>query len=368
MRSRAYGPNWPRCAPIWRFCSTPTCRTGLRSKPIAARPALTATGRPARNPRAGSPPAGSTPKTARTWRRTPRKTRSSTCLPNRIRPRPTGRRNRVTAVRTADLRRQRKTGCAIAWRSRRARGHHRQRHRSPRLSRSRSPHPSPNSLGRHRNRSAHPPRRPKCHRRRPPSRSRSRRRRSPSQPRAVAPEPSRSRRRRSPSPNRSRRRRPRSRNGSRRRRRIGSLRPPRESGYPRAHRAATGCRLPCQIRRLSRRARTGPRANMSARGGHPSRRCSLRSPTFAAGATQLRRTPSILDARRRHRRWPPSPGAPRHTPSPSRHPNRHLPCAAGGAATPQHGGHRRAVGCRAAGEASGHPDRRRPSQAPRRVS
>ena len=159
MRSRAYGPNWPRCAPIWRFCSTPTCRTGLRSKPIGARPAPTATGRPARNPRAGSPPAGSTPRTARTSRRTPRKARSSTCLPNRIRPRPTGCRNRVTAVRTADRRRQSRRGCAIAWRSRRARGHHRQRHCSPRLSRSRSPHPSPNSLGSHRNRSAHPPRR-----------------------------------------------------------------------------------------------------------------------------------------------------------------------------------------------------------------
>ena len=37
MRSRAYAPNWPRCGPIWRFCSTPTCRTGPRSKPIAAR-------------------------------------------------------------------------------------------------------------------------------------------------------------------------------------------------------------------------------------------------------------------------------------------------------------------------------------------
>ncbi len=31
------GPSWPRCAPIWRFCSTPTCRTGPRSKPIASR-------------------------------------------------------------------------------------------------------------------------------------------------------------------------------------------------------------------------------------------------------------------------------------------------------------------------------------------
>ncbi len=154
---------------------------------------------------------------------------------------------------------------------------------APASSRSRSPHPSPNSLGSHRNRSAHPPRRPNRHRRRPPSRSR-----------------------------------------SRRRRRIGSLRPPRESGYPRAHRAATGCRLPCQIRRLSRRARTAPPANMSAGGGHPSRRCSLRPPNPAAGATQLRRTPSILDARRRHRRWPPNPGVPRHTPSLSRRPNRRL--------------------------------------------
>ena len=39
MRSPACGPNWPRCAPIWRSCSTPTCRTGLRSKPIG-RPRL----------------------------------------------------------------------------------------------------------------------------------------------------------------------------------------------------------------------------------------------------------------------------------------------------------------------------------------
>src|SRR4051794_28892395 len=43
-------------------------------------------------------------------------------------------------------------------------------------------------------------------------------------------------------------------------------------------------------------------------------------------------------------------------------------CAAGAAATPQHRGHGRAVGRRAACQTSGHPDRRRPSQAPRRVS
>ena len=129
-----------------------------------SRPAPTATGRAARNRRAGSPPAGSTPKTARTSTRTPRKARSSTCLPNRIRPRPTGRRRRVTAVRTADRRRQSKRSCAIAQRSRRTRGHHRQRHRAAARaglaatpSQSRRPHPSPNSLGSHRNKSAHPP-------------------------------------------------------------------------------------------------------------------------------------------------------------------------------------------------------------------
>ena len=43
-------------------------------------------------------------------------------------------------------------------------------------------------------------------------------------------------------------------------------------------------------------------------------------------------------------------------------------CGAGGAAAPQRRGHRRAVGCRAARQASSHPDRRRPSQTPRRVS
>ena len=160
----------------------------------------------------------------------------------------------------------------------------------------------------------------------------------------------------------------------------GSLRPPRESGYPRAHRAATGCRLRlscltsptsprCPIRRLSRRARTGPPANTSAGDGHPS--SPMQSPL---GRSRLPRPPLSAAGRRRswaarlrHRRWPPNPGVPRHTPSPSQ-PGRTAACAAGGAATPQRGGHRRAVGCRAAGEASGHPDRRRPSQAPRRVS
>ena len=32
----ACGPNWRRCARTWRSCSTPTCRTGPRSRPIAA--------------------------------------------------------------------------------------------------------------------------------------------------------------------------------------------------------------------------------------------------------------------------------------------------------------------------------------------
>jgi hypothetical protein len=103
MRSPAYGPNWPRCAPIWRFCSTRTCRTGPPSKPIAAAP--TATGWAAQNPRAASPPAGSTPKTAMTSTRTPTKARSSTSPPSPIRPRPIGRR-RLTAAPTADRRSQ----------------------------------------------------------------------------------------------------------------------------------------------------------------------------------------------------------------------------------------------------------------------
>ena len=57
----------------------------------------------------------------------------------------------------------------------------------------------------------------------------------------------------------------------------------------------------------------------------------------------------------------------RGTPAPARAraSARTAACAAGGAAAPQRRGHRRAVGCRAARQASSHPDRRRPSQAPR---
>ena len=105
------------------------------------------------------------------------------------------------------------SGGDVAPRRRRARGHP----AATRVrSRSRSPRPSPNSLGSHRNRSVHPPR-PRNRRRprRAPSRSRSRPRR--------------------------------------RRRRIGSPLPRRDSGYPRAHRAATGSRRPRLIRRLRRR-------------------------------------------------------------------------------------------------------------------
>ena len=55
-RWRACGPNWPRCGPIWRSCSTPTCRTGPRSKPSAPRCAgLRRLGAATPRPPAGSP-------------------------------------------------------------------------------------------------------------------------------------------------------------------------------------------------------------------------------------------------------------------------------------------------------------------------
>ena len=385
MRSRAYGPNWPRCAPIWRFCSTPTCRTGLRSKPIGARPAPTANGRPARNPRVGSPPAGSTPRTARTSRRTPRKARSSTCLPNRIRPRPTGCRNRVTAVCTADRRRQSRRGCEIAWRSRRARGQHRQRHRSPRLSRSRSPHPSPNSLGSHRNRSAHPPRRPNRHRRRPRAGAAEPQRRRPrvGAGRADAAAPRAGAGRADVAAPRA---------GAGRADvadpRAGAGRADVAGPRAGAGRADAAGLAACARRgRVDTRGRTGQQLGVpcrarfvgSADGRVRVRRriCRQEAGTRADDAVSARRPPprAPLSSAGRRRSWTPagatdvgrrirgSPATPR-----ARAGARTATCAAGGAATPQRRGHRRAVGCRAAGQASGHPDRRRPSQAPRRVS
>ncbi len=90
------------------------------------------------------------------------------------------------------------------------------------------------------------------------------------------------------------------------------------------------------------------------------RRPSPRAPLSRAGRRRSWTPAGATDVGRRIRGSPATPRA--------RAAARTATCAAGGAATPQHGGHRRAVGCRAAGEASGHPDRRRPSQAPRRVS
>ena len=90
------------------------------------------------------------------------------------------------------------------------------------------------------------------------------------------------------------------------------------------------------------------------------RRPSPRAPLSRAGRRRSWPPAGATDVGRRIRGAPATPRA--------RAATRTATCAAGGAATPQHGGHRRAVGCRAAGEASGHPDRRRPSQAPRRVS
>ena len=183
--------------------------------------------------------------------RTPRKAPSSTCLPNPIRPRPSGRHSPPTPVRTAGRPRPSKRSGDVGKRRCRARGHLRRRNLS--RSRSVSPHPSRNSLGSHRNKSARP---------------------------------------------------------RRRRRRIGSPLPRRDSGYPWEHREATGCRLPCRIRRLSRLL---PIRRLS-------RPCRHHPPT--AAATRQRRTPSIRDAHRRRPLWPPNPGIPRHTPSPRRRSNR----------------------------------------------
>ena len=143
----------------------------------------------------------------------------------------------------------------------------------------------------------------------------------------------------------------------------------------------------CRIRRLSRRRRKRFRRRvMSAGDAHPSRRPPRRAgraaptsspPTAPATPAQpaMQSPPAAAAATRRHRSRRSgtptgaahvgrrNPAAPAATPrAPSRRPR--------SAETRRHrsaGGHRRAVGCRSAGAASGHPDRRRPSQAPRGV-
>ena len=200
--------------------------------------------------------------------------------------------------------------------------------RHPR-SRNLSLHPSPNSLGSQRNKSARPRLHPNLHR---------------------APNRSRTQRRRHRAPNRSRTR--------RRRRRIGSPRPRRESGYPRGHRAATGVVAAAggvgradgrkRLRRRICRHETGIRARDAvAAGGTPPR-----PPLGAAGRRRSGTPARATDAGRRIR----GPPAARRA--------RAAGPAAGGASTPERRGHRRAVGCRPAGEATGGPDGRQPSQAP----
>ena len=329
-RSPRCAPSWPRCGPTWRSCSTPTCLTGLRSRPIGHGPRLQRLAAQ-HGPRPGHQQQDRHRGPRGHRRRTPRKARSSTSPPNRIRRRTNGRRSRVTAARTAGRRRPSRRSGDVAQRSRRARGHHR-RATAAAAEPVRSPHPSPNSLGSHRNRSA--------------------RRAPPPEPPAAAAAPRAGARSR------------------RRRRRIGSRRPPRESGYPRAPRAATGCRLPCRIRRLSRRARTAPPANTSARRrGTPSRATSQSSsPREPAPRPPLAPPPDAADPGR-----PPAPptlaadsGGPRHTPEPDA---ADRASADGGAASPQR---RRHTGGQSVAELLARlqvdPDGRRPSPAPRGVS
>ena len=61
---RLCAPNWPRCAPIWRSCSTPTCRIGRADRDRIGRREW-----PRSRSAGGSPAAGSTPRTPRGDRR-----------------------------------------------------------------------------------------------------------------------------------------------------------------------------------------------------------------------------------------------------------------------------------------------------------
>ena len=262
---------------------------------------------------------------------------------------PNGRRRRVSAVRTAGRRRRSRRRGAIASRSRRARGH--RRHRSRRLNRSRSPHPSPNSLGSHRNRSARPPRLPNraaADRRAAEQPNRTPEPRPEPEPVAQAPEWQ-------PAPA------------------EGEWIPAGAPGSnwvsPAAPRFVGSADGRERLRRRICRQETGTRAGDDHvdSPAQPATAAARRREPLRAAAIQHRPRPSILGARLRHRLGRRIRG----TPAPARaraSQRRTAACAAGGAATPQRRGHRRAVGCRAAGQASGHPDRRRPSQAPRRVS
>ncbi len=103
-----------------------------------------------------------------------------------------------------------------------------------------------------------------------------------------------------------------------------------------------------------------PAAQFAGSAGHAGTASSPRPPLGTAGR---RRSGAPTGAPHFGRRIRGSPATRR-----ARAAARTAASAAGGAATPQRGGHRRAVGCRPAGEASGHPDGRRSSQASRGVS
>ena len=304
----------------------------VRRRPVApararnrSQPGPTVTGRAAPNRRAGSPPAGSTPKTATTSTRTPRKARSSTCLPNPIRP---------SHDWAADVELR---WCAPQTVGDRAGGAATSRGGARRAWSPPPPPPQP------RRRSRSPSHRFAWQ---PPQQER---------PPALPPEP--------PAPP------PRPAEPERgsagavdglaaRARRRGS-------GYPREHRAATGCRLTMAefadspTSDSSRRRSTmrphladGQPAMSAAEPSAGDAAPEPRTPSPASGRHSVRRTPST------RRRLPTlateSGESPPHPPRSSQE-TRRPPEPEGRRATPQRRGHRRAVGCRTAGQAAGLP-------------
>ena len=352
---RACGPSWRRCAPIWRFCSTPTCRhrpaietdrsrvysdwtrdTETTGRVTASR-IDSEDGEDLDANTEESPIIDVPCRTPSGRRRMGVAAELRRCAPQAVgggaggsAPSRRGAAARVVTTATAAVA---STGLAAA-------------------------HPSPNSLGSQRNRSARPPRLPNAPRaepraRRSPNRSRSpNRNRSPNGTgRAGSGMAARARRGRVDT----RRRAGQQLGVTRGAQFVGSV-DGRERLRRRICRQETGTRAGCElIHRLSRLELIH----------RLSRRCSPR----------LRTAGPPFSTTRGRRSWAPACATDigcriRGTPAPARARAgaRTAACAAGGAAAPQRRGHRRAVGCRAAGQASSHPDRRRPSQAPRRVS